>query len=646
MKPTLALRSILLGSTLLAATPSLHATPYYWNTTTTSSWTDDTKWSDNATSGGTTGTVPGSGDTAVFNQSSVNGAEIITLSGATSIGGITFKNTGTTTIRSVDAATKVLTIGAGGITMASGTAQSEVSITGASNLVSVALDASQEWKNQSNAILFVRSGGSLGAHTLTLTTTGSGLLSFGGNVSGSGNVIVSTNSLAAMAGGGSTYSGTTTIHSGAVLTINALTNSGSAGSLGVKASNVASNLVIDGGTLKVQVSTGISDRLFTMGAGGATFEATNTGANSGQIQLTNTAAITYSGVGNRNLTLTGASDDAGGSSIALDIDDVGGGNGIVSLVKNGTHAWTASGATNSYSGGTTVNTGTLTMGSASALGSTSGQLTVNTGGTLNMGSQNLTVGNLTGTGGTISGTSGARLLTIGEGNGTGGNFQGAINDGAGGTTALTKTGNGTITLSGTNGYTGDTHVNEGTLIINGNTSSTSLVTVANGATLGGSGTVGGATTVNGYLKPGTSTGLLTVGSLDLNANASTILEVNGLDRGALADGYDAVGINPGGSIDLAGALSFAFGNLSAFANNSEFDLFSFTTTSTGDFASVTSSGFYAGTWSKTGDIWSLSDAGQTLNFSEATGNLTVIPEPRATLLGGLGMFALLRRRRN
>lgn len=31
-------------------------------------------------------------------------------------------------------------------------------------------------------------------------------------------------------------------------------------------------------------------------------------------------------------------------------------------------------------------------------------------------------------------------------------------------------------------------------------------------------------------------------------------------------------------------------------------------------------------------------------FNEATGNLSVVPEPSAALLGGIGMLALLRRR--
>ena len=87
-------------------------------------------------------------------------------------------------------------------------------------------------------------------------------------------------------------------------------------------------------------------------------------------------------------------------------------------------------------------------------------------------------------------------MTIGQGDFGGGNYQGSIQNGAGGTTALTKTGTGTITLSGTNSYTGATAVNVGTLLINGNqTSAVGNVTVAADATLGGTGTLGGNTTI-------------------------------------------------------------------------------------------------------------------------------------------------------
>lgn len=149
-----------------------------------------------------------------------------------------------------------------------------------------------------------------------------------------------------------------------------------------------------------------------------------------------------------------AEDITGSGSLTIGTTDI-----IDGLPKLGT---VQLGAANNYTGGTIVSAGTLQTNNASALGSTSGQLTVNTGGTLNMNTVSLTVGNLTGTGGTITGISGNRTLTIGQGDFGGGNYQGSIQNG-GGTTALTKTGTGTITLSGNNSYTGATTISGGTL---------------------------------------------------------------------------------------------------------------------------------------------------------------------------------------
>jgi autotransporter-associated beta strand protein len=46
-----------------------------------------------------------------------------------------------------------------------------------------------------------------------------------------------------------------------------------------------------------------------------------------------------------------------------------------------------------------------------------------------------------------------------------------------------------------------------------------------------------------------------------------------------------------------------------------------------------------------GILWNGSANGASYQFSEGTGVLTVVPEPRAALLGGIGLLALLRRRR-
>jgi autotransporter-associated beta strand protein len=223
---------------------------------------------------------------------------------------------------------------------------------------------------------------------------------------------------------------------------------------------------------------------------------------------------------------------------------------------------------------------------------------------------------------TISLATGTTLVYLSSANQTlGGEISGA------GALRVNAPTNGVLTLSTDNIYTGATTVNSGSLIINGSTSTTSIVSVASGATLGGIGTIGGDTTISGTLSPGSSPGTLTfTNDLTLNNGATYAFEAGDLtavgqtltlnNNWTLALG---TGFQDGGQV-----LLFTYGTLAASPDLvPTFD--------------ITNLGF--------APSGSLSLTDDTLGNIYLNG-VSVIPEPRAALLGGLGLLALLRRRRN
>ncbi len=120
-----------------------------------------------------------------------------------------------------------------------------------------------------------------------------------------------------------------------------------------------------------------------------------------------------------------------------------------------------------------------------------------------------------------------------------------------GTTGITKNGSKQLTLAGTNGYTGTTTINGGTLLVNGSLGAalavSSPVTI-NGGTLGGTGTIGGTVTVNS----GTVNGSCTILG-DVTVNGGT-LGGTGIINAAVTN-------NAGGTISPTG-----FGTLTINSN--------------------------------------------------------------------------------
>ncbi|MDI9396527.1 MAG: InlB B-repeat-containing protein [Candidatus Pacebacteria bacterium] len=174
--------------------------------------------------------------------------------------------------------------------------------------------------------------------------------------------------------------------------------------------------------------------------------------------------------------------------------------GSAGLTKAGAGLLTLSSSTSAYTGGTFIKEGSLALGTGNDRIPTGSVVTLgdtSTKGTLILGSsgtpRNQTLGGLssTGLGGNVIGQGAGSTLTLNmSANSTYGGVLGGTGTGNN-NLILIKQGNGTLTLSGANTYTGATSLNGGTLVVSGSLANTT-VTVGNGATLAGSGNIGGS----------------------------------------------------------------------------------------------------------------------------------------------------------
>lgn len=219
------------------------------------------------------------------------------------------------------------------------------------------------------------------------------------------------------------------------------------------------------------------------------------------------------------------------------------------FVKDGAGTLVLSG-TNIFTGGTTINEGTLQLTSSTSLGN-SGTVRINAGGTLVLGSDK-----------TTGALSGGGALDLGSFTYTTNVSQAATFSGvASGSGGLTKSGAGVLTLSGTNIYTGDTTVNAGSLIVTGALTGDAVANA--GATLGGSGTIAGDVRIadGGRLAPGAGgVGVLSVGSLTLAAGAQLDFELGAPDVPGASDRIQVAGdLTLDGTLNVADAGGFGIG---------------------------------------------------------------------------------------
>ena len=408
-------------------------------------------------------------------------------------------------------------------------------------------------------------GNFLNNGSIQFNQTSSG--SYAGDMSGTGSVKISGSNRVTFTGQNS-YSGGTTIDSGSTLF------GGTQNLQGAFTNN---------GALQINTQTPTSSS-FESFAGAITGTGSVRVTGGGNLELSGTNSYTGGTTLDTGTTLLGSTKSIQGNiansgRVIFDEDlnpttpipvfgvysGVMSGSGSVEIQASQTAVYFT--GANTYTGGTTIDTGGMLIGNATSL---QGSIVNNGYLVFEQSSAGTYAGNISGTGGvevfgagttTFSGTNsytGGTLVEIGATLiGTTKSLNGLIsNQGtlkfdqtAAGTYASVISGNGQVEIAGTgpvtftgvNTYSGGTKIDNGSTLIVGSTGRiVGNTTVNSGGTLMGQGTVGGLVTVNagGTIRPGTVGSPLTITgnfeqktgstySVDLSPTASDKIVVNG-----------------------------------------------------------------------------------------------------------------------
>ena len=341
--------------------------------------------------------------------------------------------------------------------------------------------------------------GTLGLGSITVDNPGAlrfnraGTLTVPGSITGSGRLELAGSGVAELVSSG-LYTGGTSILAGTLRIV------------GAGASAGTGTIAIGSGTLDITGGATVTN-LVTIADGGSISNSSGAGtlaAHATPLTLTNGSTLNLSSSGTGLTVQRIISDGAGTASVVVS----GSGAGQVTLS-----------AANAYDGSTHVGSGALVAGLDAALAA--GSSLIVDGGSFDLGTRNIGVtgvslrsGSITGTSGVLTSTSDHDLRS------------GTVTARLGGNVGLTKSTAGTVTISGSQAYTGTTSVSAGTLALGGDN------VFANG----------GAVVVNGgTLDLGTHVD--TVGTLSLQAGA-----VNGSTGTLTATSYTLAGGTVAGNL--------------------------------------------------------------------------------------------------
>ena len=462
----------------------------FWNGASGVWSSSSTNWATATAGGGTTGLAQAASGALIFD----------TASAAPTV-------SGTVTVAAG------LTFGANGISISSGT----INLSGASpatNAITVsnlsdtatlssALSGTQGLTKLGNGklVLSADNSGLTGAVTLSAGT----LRASSANALGADTLSIAGGTLELASNNGVSFGRNTTVSADATIK-----SDRAAQTLGAGATQTLGTLSIGGQTLTIDRGSNVNE-----GTSGITFGAvTLSGAPTFTVNTSSLLTLASVSGTAQNIIINGAGDTTVSGAIATTSG---------SLTKSGNGILTLNGA-NTFTGGLTINAGTVSLGNTSALNSTAGSentVTFGSGstGTLSLNGNDATITSLNtnATPGTtfIKNGSASNNATLTIGNSTNANsaYAGTIQDGDTGTLALNKAGSGTLTLSGANTYTGATNINNGKLIISSSLQGSGDVVINSGGTLSSSNT-GTPTSITGKINLNSGTLDLTGGSLN------------------------------------------------------------------------------------------------------------------------------------